>query len=259
MIFDSSEMAFMVKTILRPEALKRLLESIAPRFPNAQVWIADDSPVPYPEVAETFNGVLDIRYFTFPEDIGIGHCYNHMIDRIETPYILLLDDDFIFTDDTRVERFLPFLRAGLFDLVGGRVFNTRRRDYQGFVGEFLPNGKTLNLRKIEQSAVKGIMPVEITMNFWAATTASLRATRWDIGLKVCRHEDFFLRYIGYQPRAGRTKGFRSAFYPGVCVDHENRSFYADTGERDEQYIYLRRGRFGDFRQKFVEKWGFEFV
>lgn len=250
---------FMIKTLLRPEALARLLPSIRKFYPDTPIWIADDSPEPYPEVAEGFGNV---QYHTFDYDIGIGHCYNWMIDRIETPYIVLLDDDFVFTRKTMVHRFIPWLKGDVFDLVGGAVYAPQGKGMQGFVGFFTqPNthdhgvlsDKTIRLRKVPYETVgKGIKQIEITMNFFGAKTDVLRQVRWDEELKVCRHEDWFLRFNGYRPRLPKVEGFKAGYYPSVVVNHENRYY------RNTQYRALRSDRFNEFRKVFIRKWGFEF-
>ncbi len=273
-----SDFAFMAKTLLRPHCLDRLLGTLREQYPDAPVWIADDSPEPYPEIAEkhgpvqvvhhgaepTKQDVIKTVYATFPYDVGIGTCYNWMIDRIPEPYIVLLDDDFAFTDETRVERFIPFLRSGAFDLVGGDVYNVSKRIYQGFCGHFTSPGtrvlnhSTIHLRKVPRGRVTGPVSVEVTMNFFMAKTEVLRDVRWDPDLKVCRHEDFFLRFSGYRPRAPREPGYKAAFWRGVIVNHENRR-PIEARDQQHDYNYHRRGRFQTYRNMFVRKYGFEFV
>jgi len=248
---------FMVKTILRPVALELMLRSLRKFFPDAPVVIADDSPEPYPEIGEKYG----CSHHLFDPDIGIGHCYNWMVDNwIETPYLVLLDDDFVFTEDTKIDNFVPWLDAGVVDLIGGDVFNVPRRCFQGFIGRFECSNKkgriapnTITLRKYRREWIRHIVGIDVTMNFWMATTESVRKTRWDEALKVCRHEDFFLRYIGYKPKEDRVEGYRAAFMKGVVVHHDNKS------ARNAAYQALRRDRFPQFRQVFIEKWGFEFV
>lgn len=256
------DFTFMIKTLLRPEALGRLLPTLRAFYPDTPVMIADDSPDPYPEVAKGF----DCEYFTYPYDIGIGHCYNDMLDKIKTPGVVLLDDDFIFSKQTEVEKLWAWVASGLYDLVGGRVWNTTRRDFQGFVGFFYSDGENItSLKKVPQDKVRTIKQVDITMNFWAASTESLRRVRWNEELKVCRHEDFFLRYLGHTPtkRRGLPKAaqvghkHRVGFYPQCIVTHDNRSFMGR--DKNHEYIWHRKGRFDTFRQVFIDIWGFEFV
>jgi len=273
----------MVKTLLRPHCLEPLLKSLRKFYPDEPVIVTDDSPEPYPEVAEPY----DVHYETFDYDIGIGTCYNWTIDHAETPYIVLLDDDFVFTEQTRIDRFLPFLEAGVCDLVGGEVWNSRRGINQSFCGFFTQGAKpgkvlgwedTKSLQKIPRNTVKGLAFVEITMNFFAARTDALREVRWDPRLKVCRHEDFFLRFNGYRPREPKVEGFRAAFYPGVTIDHRHQGNkpkqeamsnaaaaalqrihrLQDHGQVGD-YDWHRRGRFDNFRELFVEKWNFEWT
>ena len=281
------DFAFMIKTLLRPKCLARLLESLRLYFPHAPVWIADDSPTPYQEVAEdcsVLSGMVTVDttqfdgpavanertrpaeaeqqqghivYATFPHDIGIGTCYNWMIDRIPQRFICLLDDDFVFTDKTRVDRFVPLLKSGAFDLLGGEVWSVSRSAHQGFVGDFSDpetarlTGSTICLKKIPREKISGPVRVEVTMNFWMASTESLRATRWDPVLKVCRHEDFFLRFVGYRPRSERVPGYRAGFWRVVEVEHA-------APPMTPEYRAYRRDRFPEHQLKFENKWGFPF-
>jgi len=255
--------SFMIKTLLRPESLANLLHSIDRFYPATPVFVADDSPDTYPEVCAPYDNVT---YMPYPYDIGIGTCYNDICDRIQTPYTVILDDDFIFTEDTQIERFEPWLEHGIFDLVGGRVWSCVRKAFQGFTGFFYSDGHTVtSLRKIDQENVAVAAQVDVTMNFWAARTDALKKVRWNTELKVCRHEDFFLRFIGEQPLKRRglpddaVTGEKHSvgFLPDVSVLHDNRSF---TGkDKNPEYMWHRKGRFPDFRQIFIDIWGFEFV
>ena len=67
---------FICKTLLRPDHLDRMLCSFRKYYPTERILVADDSPVPYPEVGEKWGA----EWKTFPHDIGIGTCYNHLMD-----------------------------------------------------------------------------------------------------------------------------------------------------------------------------------
>jgi len=237
------DLSLMVKTLLRPHCLRELLKSIRTRYPDIPVIVADDSPEPTPEIGREYGATYEV----FEHDAGPGACYNWMVDRIETPYTVLLDDDFVFGRKTRLENFLPHLEA--VDLVGGAIWHVKKGAFQDFVGYITPEG--LDRNRIE---APGLHRVHVTMNFFAAKTDVLRAVRWDEDLKVCRHEDFFLRFNGFVPGGEKVEGYHAGYSPDVVVNHRPRPRREEGGHR---YADYRRKRYPEYAGMFKAKWGFE--
>lgn len=239
-----NDLTVLVKTILRPEKCRRCLETLREHF-DGPVIVCDDSRYPYPEV----GAGLDVEWRTYPHDIGIGHCLNDTLSSaVRTPYTALFDDDFLVTEECRMELWMPYLRDDKVDLMGGAVKRTNGGQ-QGYLGwfkwaddrswlkiEFVPN--------VEQWT-EPIFDLDIVMNFFAARTLALLAVGWDEQLKVCRHEDFFLR--------ARQEDVRVAYHPGVLVMHDGHGLPHNTPE----YAELRSKRMPEYRAKFGEKWGLD--
>jgi len=242
------ELTFIVFTTLRPDCLRGLLHSLRKYYPDVPVAIADDSPIPYPEVAEEYSG---ITYRTFPDNLGSGMCYNHLIDNeVKTPFVALLDDDYIFTPQTRIEKLLNFCQMGIADFVGGGVHIRSNNLLTNYVGnlwiEERDKGRVLMFGRLDnlKPTTCDIMP-----NFWVTRTDTLRSIRWDERLKLCRHQDFFLRVIGYTPESGTEREQKNiCFYdPSVIVSHCHNQI-------PPAYHEKRNVHFADFKPIFMNKW-----
>jgi GT2 family glycosyltransferase/2-polyprenyl-3-methyl-5-hydroxy-6-metoxy-1,4-benzoquinol methylase len=106
-----------IKTFLRPQALLRLLQSISEFYPHAHVTIADDGNLRESADANSRaccavideNDHFDLHSLPFAAGATAGR--NLLVDKTHRPYILLLDDDFYFTAETRIEKLLERLQS----------------------------------------------------------------------------------------------------------------------------------------------------
>lgn len=174
-----------IKTLERPDSLDRLIRSIRKFYPALKVIVADDSEVPV--VRD------DVEFLTLPFDSGVGKGRNLLLDQVRTKYFITLDDDFIFTEKTRLEIFYEILENTPFNLVGGVVMDggTKTRVYHGSLNVV---DDTLVLTK---QAVVGFledMPVyDIVLQFFMAESQIVQKARWHDDMKTFEHEEFFFR------------------------------------------------------------------
>jgi glycosyltransferase involved in cell wall biosynthesis len=106
------DVTIIIKTFERPRALDSLIKSIYKFYSNINILVADDSRNPV--IRE------DVDYYTMPFNSGLSAGRNLLLDQINTPYFLLLDDDFIFNNETKIEELKKVLQKG-FDIVGGNI------------------------------------------------------------------------------------------------------------------------------------------
>ena len=174
------QITVLIKTFERPELLARSIASIRRFYPDLRIAVADDSRRPQPP--------KDVDLFLpLPYDVGVSAGRNALLDRIETPYLLLSDDDNEFTADTRLEAMRDLLLTTPFNLVAGR-----RRDI--FRGVFEQKNRMLYiLKNAHRGMLDGHPRFEFVHNFFLAPTDIVRAVRWNDALKLCEHIDFFLR------------------------------------------------------------------
>ena len=236
----SSDLTVVVKTILRPEKCNALLKSLRQHWAGP-VIVLDDGDHSYKHLGPKH----DVRWICYEYDVGIGYCYNEaFLNEVETEYSCIMDDDFLVTEKTAMDRWLPFLEHNVYDVIGGAVRKTSGGHLQNYLGTFVRGDGTLELQRFPQ--VEGLTQVlpdlDIVMNFFAAKTETLVRCPWDEGLKVFRHEDWFL--------SARQLDLRIAYHPGVEVLHDG-----DTPPHPCQaYRDLRRKRIPEFREAFLKKW-----
>ena len=221
-----------VKTFRRPQSLLRLLETLRVQYPEMPVLIADDSQPAYSEVSAPFPGV---EHYVLPDDEGGAYGRNFLLERVATPYALYVDDDFIFTEETQVERLLTFVKNGIWDLAAGAVCNGRQPiEYDA---TFELQGDVLWLRP--QVSVNAPHRTDITVNFFASSTEHLQEIRWDSSLRQGYHLDFFYRCW--------LAGVKVGTLPSVKAGH-------DRGG-DHEYNKLRRREMDLNHHRFLVKHG----
>jgi glycosyltransferase involved in cell wall biosynthesis len=166
-----SDLTILITTFKRPEALKRLLKSIKEYYPKVKIIVNDDSEY----------------------DKGVSWSRNYLVSQVKTPFYLLLDDDFVFSKDTKIELLLEKLKTG-YDIVAGAVRNTR--------GEIIHYEARLRLENgvLKKETVKE-EPFDIVLNFFVAKK---EVSGWDEEIKIGEHSAFFWDHkgkwrIGYDP------------------------------------------------------------
>jgi len=230
-----NRVSFAIKTFERPECLDRLLGSLRDYYPDVPVLVADDSRQPRTDLSAYGN----VRVLPMAFDSGMSAGRNLMLDCASTPLVLLMDDDFVFTQGTQVERLIEALDGGPYDLVSGFLKieeDGREQHYEGFM---TTDADGLVLWRVE--AHNEPIPCEIVLNFFLARVEPLRAIRWYEPLKICEHEEFFWR--------AKQAGLRVGFHPQVWALHAR--------GRPGDYNRFRNHRINDMRNAALERHGWK--
>lgn len=231
----------LIKTFRRPKSLQLLLESIRQFFPDLRVVIVDDSPIPLNDT----NLGNHVQYIHTDYDIGLSAGRNFGLDFIQTKYVLLLDDDFLFTPRTQIGKMYDVLEKTDFSLVGGTLldYGYVSRRFHGCFGE-KDGVLQLNIETNKGFAF-GYPLYDFVLNFFMGKTSHIKQVLWDEDLKLGEHEDFFLRFV--------QKGYKVTALPSVVAEHYpvvdgkykgNRDridqfqnlFFAKSGFREIQFI-----------------------
>ena len=228
-----------IKTLVRPKPLERLLASTLGH--GLPILVADDSPEEeQQESRKVSRGFPGVRFLALPHDVGLSAGRNAMLDEIDTPYFVMMEDDFVLTERSNLRDLVAHVEGGLFDLVGGTVLHHGALShYEGFIEV---RNNTLELTPIKHP-VQGPTACDITFNFLAGKTDLIRRVRWDDRLKVCEHQAFFLRC--------KAAGVRVGYVPHVQIDHKH--------ESPPAYSYYRKARSNEYFALFKELYGFEDV
>jgi len=190
------EVVFGIKTHARANCTARLVDSLHQMFPCARIFVADDGN--YTEKPKGLPGVE--RYYDLPYDTGLGACRNFLVDRVDTEYFMLMDDDFVFTPKTNISFLLSVMKAHPEIDILGAALSTG-----SYHGKLRITGPMLNLTHGHRGQLTGVGKdscwyYDIVANFFLSRTARIQALRWDDDLRIGEHEDFFVR--AYKSRYG---------------------------------------------------------
>lgn len=241
---------FCITTFKRPEAVAELLRSIPARYPDAAIYVADQGDALDDDLYDALRAELsaaglvtppDIRHLPF--DCGLSAARNHLVTTTPREYKLILDDDFAFTDGTRIEKFLTLLEArpeagivggdvtrdGVAERFDFRIDRTERTTFRPLVDD-APYSVLDGVRHRETDCV---------VNFALMRRDLFTHVLWDPELKVGEHGDFFFRVLDAPYSVLHT--------PDVTVEH------LDPLEDPDYARY--RGRHEEFLAQAMAKHG----
>uniref|UniRef100_A0A674JNQ5 Beta-1,4-N-acetyl-galactosaminyltransferase 1 n=1 Tax=Terrapene triunguis TaxID=2587831 RepID=A0A674JNQ5_9SAUR len=231
------------KTFLRYDKLRALIASIRRFYPTVTIIIADDSQHPEPV------GGPHIEQYFMPFGKGWFAGRNLAISQVTTKYVLWVDDDFIFTPRTRVEKLVDVLEKTSLDLVGGGVreitgvTTTYRQKISVQAGG--EEGDCLQTRQGYHHLLEGFPGCVVTdgvVNFFLAHTAKVLEVGFDPRLSRVAHLEFFIDGLG-------------VLHVGSCadvvVDHASKlKLPWQKSESERQYAKFRYPTSGDSSVKY---------
>lgn len=188
-----------INTFERPQCLQKLYKSIKKFYPKIKIIVADDS--------RKTNPIMDdnIKYLCLPYYVGSSASRNAAMEEVKTEFFVTLDDDFIFSNQTKLERWLDVLDNSNIDLVSGKV------DIRNYEGRIIFKDKICKFVKGSVGQEAGLDLYDIVLQFWMGRTQKLRDLGgWDQGQKTKDHPPFFMRHLGK---------LKIAYHPKVFCHH----------------------------------------
>ncbi|XP_076874640.1 beta-1,4 N-acetylgalactosaminyltransferase 1a [Brachyhypopomus gauderio] len=185
------------KTFLRYDKLQDLISSIRQFYPTVTIVIADDSEHPKPVTGPY------IEHYIMPFGKGWFAGRNLAVSQVATKYVLWVDDDFIFTSNTRLEKMVDVLERTTLDLVGGAV-----REVTGYTATYRhtisseeggEEGNCLHMRRGFHHVIEGFpncVVSDAVINFFMARTDKVRQVGFDPRLARVAHLEFFVDGLG---------------------------------------------------------------
>jgi glycosyltransferase involved in cell wall biosynthesis len=217
-----NQVTVLAKTFERPDILKRLVDSIRRFYPELLVIVVDDSRDPL-----KLEGVETI---ILPYNSGLSAGRNAGLAQVKTPYVLLLDDDYIFYRHTNIGSVLDSLdRNPDIDILGGGRVDLPFFNIVNYREAYLYPSSEVP-KHPAGFWVGGFEVFNKVANFFIARTDRLKLIGWDPALKLIEHADFFTR----------AKGVLTTVYdPSFKVLHAQNSF-------DRNYM-RHRNNYGAYR------------
>jgi glycosyltransferase involved in cell wall biosynthesis len=212
-----------IKTFQRPRQVRRLVASIRRVQPDLPIIVVDDNRDPTP--------IPGTELLAMPFNSGISAGRNAALRRVETPYVLLLDDDFVFTRQTSLAGPIAAMEAVAdIDILGGAVVNLPDfsvNDYSLIAME----GHPATPRFALGSMVGGLAVHAKVPNFFVGRTERVLSVGWTEELKVLEHAEFFWRAWGE---------LTTVYDPTWRVLHARNPFDRSSPERNENLAAARQ-------------------
>ena len=262
------DVTLIIKTFERPQALSRLLNSIDDVNFDGPVLVADDSETPYRERILDTYGHLVTEYLTLPFNVGLSAGRNALLDRVDTPYFVLNDDDFVYGPNTDLAWMREQLATTNLELLGGVVRepdliqwsqfhqptlkktlgaiyhaartllrNAWERQYSvnRFHGDIEVTDDTVALVHNHAPDASPFRRCDYTLNFFMADTDAVRTKvgGWAEELKLQEHWEFFFR--------AKRGGLRVAHSDEVGVLHISNRTVHYNNYREHQDEYREQG------------------
>uniref|UniRef100_UPI00358DF8B7 beta-1,4 N-acetylgalactosaminyltransferase 1-like n=1 Tax=Myxine glutinosa TaxID=7769 RepID=UPI00358DF8B7 len=230
----SELVTIVTKTFLRYDYLNNLIASIREFYPDIHIIIADDSD-PWQPVTG-----WRIEHYKMPFAKGWFAGRNLAVSQVTTKYLVWVDDDFIFTKDTKLEKLLTVLEENTLDMVGGAV-----REATGFsrtyrhkltISQENEDGYCLQRQGgyyHELAGFPGCVITDGVINFFLGRTERIRNVGFDPRHKRVAHTEFFIDGVGH---------LRVASCDYVIVDHTSKlnlkRFYSEVHKDYLKFRYL---------------------
>lgn len=239
----------------RPHCIQRLIRSIRASYPDLRILVADQGEPD--DDKRRFYADHQVEAHFLDEEAGVARSRNLLVSQVRTLYLLICDDDFVFTPDTDPAGALHVLdRDPEVAIVGGKLLDVwdfrnlwggEDRHWECFL--FLDRQHGL-LVSLPISAFRPIVRMrgpykyylcDAVLNFAVMRTSlfAVQGHRWDERF-ICNgeHEDFYLT-LKYNHSA------KVAYLPQMTCYHHHPAdpSYAEFRDQQEGWILL------------AEKWG----
>jgi glycosyltransferase involved in cell wall biosynthesis len=240
------EVTALIKTFLRDDYLFTAVSSLRRYYPEIKIIVADDGYCSDEKELRLKEAGVS-KYIALPWNRGVSRGRNALIDACETPYCLIGDDDFYYTEEARLGDMVKMMEVA--DLAGGALrYMNALQHYEANL-EWVPESKGLIHREINRNYLtyEGIQygEADLTFNFFVTKTTLARRVRWEESIQVIfEHEDFFM--------AGYERGMKVVYCPNSIVTH--RKVELPTIPEYEKIRWNRQDQ-----NKFFKKWDLNFV
>lgn len=181
-----NKVTLIIKSFKRESSLVNLILSIRKFYKFIKIIIVDDSDV-------DINIPIDqnIEFYKIEFDSGLSRGRNYAVSKVKTEYFVLLDDDFEFTNNTDLEKWLSIIENSDLDILGGDVImNGIKMEYTGLY-HFDISESTLIYKYGFHEDKKHYKTYDFILNFFIARTNSIVKNKWDDDLKLAEHTAFF--------------------------------------------------------------------
>lgn len=225
----------------RPKKVVAQIESIRKFYPDLKIVVGDNGDE-YPDLS--FDSHTELFPLAF--DCGLAAARNATIAAARTKYVLIVDDDNIWTEATQVERLIDILESNPhIGIVGTWQHDTRYDDVTEWQLNFESQGDSL-LSRVSREPITftpngtPFRKCDAVLNFAMARHKVFGDCPWNNRLKLAEHWEFYYRL--------KQQGKWSVAYcPWVGSIHDalpRQDRYIDFRSRSEVYEKIARDQHG---------------
>lgn len=242
-----SDVTVILKHFMRENYTRACIESLK-QYEGIKIFVACDSHVSH-DFDSFLNENTDL-VLKMPFDSGLPAGRNRLLEKVQTKFFLIGDDDFFYESNTDLSKLLKLMDIA--DIAGGAVQEDGiLKHYEGF---FVKDEKrTIEWKRLDVSSscelYEGIQykKCDFVFNFFIAKKEISKKVQWDEHIKISyEHSDFFLM--------AKDADIKVVYCPEVVVTHKPAHIHLSP-EEGAAYDGYRRRR-GD-RNFFLKKWGYE--
>ena len=245
------------KTRFRLTTVAHMIQSFWRYYPFTRVIVADDFNPEYPSRYNSSSpwftiyreGRGNVTYVQTEEGIAQGR--NMALRLATTKYVLLVDDDILFTNKTDLPTMLRLLEGTDASIIGGTyengpTFDSLIRIHQ--TNASLSVGWYAGIYYQSLAPFAPCYETDCVHNFFMFNRAHiLAAGAWDDTFQVYEHEDFFMTM--------RRLGIKIVYCPHITVIHDRSVSTELRNERLQKYIKfsrIRKLKWGYTKEKFCK-------
>ncbi len=193
--------AVIVTTFLRDAALFRCVESIRKFYPDIAVFVGDNGRPS--EAKARFMAKWNATLFPLPFDLGVSGVRNETLKRVppEYKYLFIAEDDFVFTERSRLERLRAVLDAEPQVGLCGCLLYLRDGQEQHYEARMWREGDTLYVKRVRDIAAPRVakdgtrysLDYDLILNAFMMRRKVWVDRPWDARFKTAlEHSDFFM-------------------------------------------------------------------
>lgn len=245
--------AILVTTFLRDELLFRCINSIRNFYPDVKIYVGDNGKATAKK--RKYCEEKNCRYLDLPFDLGVAGVRNAALNEISKrfKFVMIVEDDIIFTDQTKLEKLRMILEADPEVGIAGALLKRNEYQDQHYEADIWVKNKTLYIIKNKSPDWKILDGIKycqcgIILNVFMMRKEVWDLYNWDAKFKTAlEHSDFFLG-IKYQMENGqpilkngnpvlRDHTWKVAYTPSVSMFHK-------TEFISQEYSKFRARRIG---------------
>jgi len=216
----NTKVTLIIKTFDRPTCINKLVYSIRTRYPNVPIIVADDGKQP--------AKIRGTKHLRMSYDSGVSAGRNLALNHVDTPFVVTLDDDFVFSEKTKLEKWLQILEDNPeIDIVGGDVIGGHPQYHSSLHIE----NNALIFKQEPRGHIGKFELWDIVLQFWMGRTDKIKSLGgWDERFKTCDHIPFFCRALGKLNIVHTTN---------VAIDHapiNNQNYFNHRNKRMQYYL-----------------------